>query len=67
MTMTEEARRPLRSTRKRAQVIRQIEEVCKELSIPIQVDLNCYTYAELVLAHVWIQLGKKSREGSHGL
>ena len=60
--MTEEIRRPLRATRKRAQIIQQIEEVCKVLSIPIQVDLNCYTYAELVLAHVRLQLGKKHRQ-----
>lgn len=65
MTMTDEARRPLRSTRKRTGIIRQIEEVCKELGIPIVVDLNCYSYAELVLAHIRLQLGKKAREGSH--
>lgn len=59
--MTEEARRRLRSTRKRAQIIQQIEEVCKDLSIPIVVDLNCYTCAELVLANVRLQLGKKHR------
>lgn len=63
MTMTEETRRPLRSTRKRAEIIRQIEEVCKELNIPIQVDLNCYSYAELVLANIRLQLGKKSKQG----
>jgi len=60
--MTEEVRSPLRSTRKRAGIIQQIEEVCKELNIPIEVDLNCYNYAELVLANIRLQLGKK-REG----
>jgi len=60
--MPEEIRRPLHSTRKRARIIQQIEEVCKELSIPILVDLNCYTYAELVLANIRLQLGKKRRK-----
>ena len=60
--MTEEARRPLRSTRKRAQIIQTIEEVCKELGIPIEVDLNCYTYAALVFANIRLQLGKKARQ-----
>ncbi|KKM82707.1 hypothetical protein LCGC14_1316840 [marine sediment metagenome] len=58
MTMLQ---RPLRSTRKRAHIIQQIEEVCKELSMPILVDLNCYTYAELVFTNVRLQLGKKAR------
>jgi len=62
MSMTEEARRPLRSTQKREQVIQQIKDVCRELGIAIEVDLTCYTYAELVLAHVRLQLGKKARE-----
>ena len=61
--MKEKTLRPLRSTRKRAQIIQQIEEVCKELSIPILVDLNCYTYAELVLANIRLQLGKRRKGG----
>lgn len=60
--MEEEGRRPLHSTRKRAEIIRQIEEVCKELDIPILVNLRCYTYAELALANVRLQLGKKQRQ-----
>lgn len=58
MKITEQTSRPLRTTPKRAQIIRQVEEVCQELGIPIEVDLRCFTYAELVLVHVRLQLGK---------
>lgn len=58
MKTLEETTRPLRTTPQRAQIIRQVEEVCQELNIPIEVDLRCFTYAELVLVHVRLQLGQ---------
>jgi hypothetical protein len=51
-----EGDRPLRQTQKRLKLIQNIIDICKEKEIPIEVDLNCYHYCELLWAFIKLQL-----------
>lgn len=62
--MTEENTRPLRSSHKRETVIRDIEQICQELGIPIEVDLRCFPYGLLLWARIRLELAKKFKEKS---
>ena len=54
--MSIENRYVLRDTPRRVSLIGRIESLCKQLHIPIEVDLREYHYSELMLAYIKLQL-----------
>jgi len=48
----------LRSTAKRLKLIHEVEKLCRELNIPVEIELATIHYGELVILRVFLELKK---------
>lgn len=66
-TPVAEVRRPLRPTQKRLQIIQRIEELAREMDLPVKSDLNTWRYPELVVTNIKLEIAKRALPQDKGV